>query len=103
MDSPMVYGALGLGTIALFYWYRAERVRELKRAQASSQSQREQISNSSKFPFTTIKKRLWDPSSWKVNDAGWAREGQYGMERRDYIDPVSGTHVVTHTDQWVNV
>lgn len=103
MDEPMVYGAVGIGVIALFYWYRAERVRELKRAQVSSQSVKNQETQSTKFPFTTMRMRIWDPSSWKVNDAGWAREGQFGLERRDYVDPVSGTQIITHTDQYVNV
>lgn len=103
MEDKAMYALAGMAIVGIYYYYRAERVKKLQRQQVASQSVGAQEKHSSKFPFTTMKNRINDPSVWKVNEPGYAREGQFGLERRDYIDPVSGTHIITHTDNFVNV
>lgn len=103
MDPTAKYALLGAALVGVYYYYRAERLKKQKRAQSAIVSQPTEAPYSSKFPFTTMKTQFNDPSVWKVNEPGYAREGQFGLERRDYVLAVGGTHVVTHTDQYVNV
>lgn len=91
---------VGLG---LYYYNRAEGVKQMKRADVASQTPTQQLTSSSKFAFVNPKDRFFDQSVWKVNEPGYARQGQYGLERRDYIDPVSKSRIPTYTDSWVNV
>lgn len=103
MEPNAMYALGGMIIVGVYYYWRAERVKKIQRQKVASQSVSGQEQHSSKFAFTTMKNRIDDPSVWKVNEPGYAREGQFGLERRDYIDPVSGTHIVTHTDSFVNV
>lgn len=103
MDDNAKYALAGMVVVAVYYYWRAERVKQLQKAQVASQSVGQQEKHSSKFAFTSMSQRINDPTVWKINEPGYAREGQFGLERRDYIDEVGGTHVVTHTDQFVNV
>lgn len=103
MNEQTMYFAIGAGLVGIFYYYRAERLRREKKAQSNIASTPATAPYSSKFPFTSMKTQFYDPSVWKINEPGYAREGQYGLERRDYVLPVGGTQVVTHTDQYVNV
>ncbi len=98
-----MYALIGVGIVGLYYYMRAEQLKRVKKAQSAIVSQPQEAPYSSKFPFTNMKSQFNDPSVWKINEPGFAREGQFGLERRDYVLAVGGTHVVTHTDQYVNV
>lgn len=96
------YIALGLaGALLVYYYVRTRRLQQLKLIQ-SSQPVAQQEKHSSKYPFVSAKDRINYPGYWVINTPGYVREGQFGLERRDYPD-VWGTRVVTHTYAWVNV
>lgn len=103
LQDPRTIGLVAMGGLLFFYYQRVNRAKEIKLASATSQPVAKQLTESSKYPFVSAKDRINDPTVWKVDLSGHAREGQYGLERRDYKDPVGGTKVVTHTDAWVNV
>ncbi len=97
-------GLVGLGA---YYCVRANRVMEVAKASTGpgktvySQPEANQLKMSSKFPFTTMSKRIGDPSVYSVTEGTYAREGEFGLERRDHHDPW-GTATITHTDNFNN-
>lgn len=100
-DYLLAGGAVG--ALLLYYLARVKRVQSMRAIPPDVRKDARHDTYSSKFPFTNMKMRMNDPSVWKVNEPGMAREGLYGLERRDYLDPVGGTRVVTYTDAYVNV
>lgn len=103
INDPRVLGLAATGVLLFFYYQRVNRAKQIKLASATSQPVSKQLTETSKFPFVHPRDRINDPTVWKVDLAGHAREGQYGLERRDYKDVVGGAKLVTHTDAWVNV
>ena len=102
MDDPRCIAGASLLALGAFYYFRTQRLSGLRAHARGAKKDGPRDTYSSKFPFTNMKLRMSDPTVWKVNEPGFAREGLYGLERRDYIDPW-GTHVQTHTDAFVNV
>ncbi len=104
MDRPTQISILAGGALVIaFYYFRMERVKRLKMNQQLSQTVSQQEMNSTRYPFVSAKDRINYPGDFKITQPGFAREGQYGTERREYKDPVGGTVIITHTDQYVNV
>lgn len=96
------YVAIALaGGLLIYYYFRTRRLQQLKLIQRA-QPVAQQEKYSSKFPFVSAKDRISYPGDWVINAPGYVRDGQFGLERRDYAD-VGGTRVVTYGDAWVNV
>lgn len=107
MNEDKLLIIAGLAALGAYYYVRAERLGSARALQAAlldkpKASPRVRDVAQSKYPFTTMAKRLGDPSCWKINEPGYAREGMLGLERRDYIRGQDST-VVTYTDNFVNV
>lgn len=101
--DPMLLGGAALVGLGIYYYMRVARLQGMRAIDQGAKKVAKRDTYSSKFPFTNMKLRMNDPSVWKVNEEGMAREGLYGLERRDYEDPVGGTRIVTYTDAYVNV
>ncbi len=97
----------GLVGLAVFYYYRATRVLQVQQAATGpgktvfSKGQQRQLTQS-KYPYTTMSKRIGDPTVYSVTEGTWGREGEYGLERRDHKDTF-GTATVTYTDNFNNL
>jgi len=101
MDRPEYWALGGAALLIAYYVYRTNRLKRLKLIQRA-QSVPKQLKQSSKFAFTSTRGQQNNPQDWAVIAPGYARQGQFGLERRDY--PTSGdTHIVTYGDAWVNV
>ena len=101
MDRPEILALVGAGALLVYYVIRTDRLKRLRLIQ-TAQSAPKQLAQSSKFAFTSTRGLQNSPLDWAVIAPGYAREGLFGLERRDY--PTSGgTHITTYGDNWVNV
>jgi len=80
LQDPRVIGLAAMGGLLAFYYMRVNRAKLIKLASATSQPVEKQLTESSKFAFVSAKDRINDPTVWKVDASGHAREGQYGLE-----------------------
>lgn len=103
IQDQRVVGILAIGAVLWFYYQRVNRAKVIRQSSATSQPVEKQLKETSKYAFVHPRDRIQYPGDWQINLGGVAREGQYGIERRDYKDSVGGTKVVTHTDAWINV
>jgi hypothetical protein len=100
-----IYAPLIFASGLLYYGYkRVERAEGIitKRTESKERAPEPSVKRVPRYPYVSARDRIMDPTVWRVNEPGYARTGQYGLERRDYPD-IGGTRVVTYGDHWVNV